>query len=141
MTVLLPQAGPVLRAASTPLTAVFWDGCTDKRLLFQRCGTCGAAQFDPALRCRSCQRDDLRWEDSAGRGIVTTWTVVWRPVVPTYVVPYAPAIVALDEGFSMVTAIVGCDDADVRTGLRVAVVFHADEAGFVLPYFEPEAAA
>jgi uncharacterized OB-fold protein len=138
VTALLPQPGTVLRATPSALTAVFWDACADKTLLFQRCQSCGAPQFDPADRCRACLGDELRWEASNGRGVVTTWTVVWRPVVPSYVVPYAPVVVRLEEGFHIVSNVVGCDHADVRTGLRVAVAFHADEAGVVLPYFEPD---
>ena len=63
---------------------------------------------------------------------------MWRPVEPTYTVPYVPAVVDLDEGYQIVTNIVGCDDTEVRTGLRVVVSFHADRAGFTLPYFRPE---
>jgi uncharacterized OB-fold protein len=138
VTALLPQRGPVLRAEPSALTQVFWDACADHRLLFQRCEVCKEAQFDPADRCRACLSTELDWEESAGRGEVTSWTVVWRPVVPSYAVPYAPVVVRLDEGFHLVTGVVGCDHLEVRTGLRVVVAFHADDAGFVLPYVEPD---
>ncbi len=138
MTLLAPQAGAVVHPAPSELTQVFWDGCARGELLFQRCAVCGAAVFDPADRCRRCLSIDLRWEQSAGRGAVATWTVVWRPVVPTYTVPYVPAVVDLDEGYQIVTNIVGCDHTEVRTGLRVVVSFHVDGEGFTLPYFRPE---
>ena len=63
---------------------------------------------------------------------------MWRPVIPTYTVPYVPAVVDVDDGYQIVTNIVGCDHTEVRTGLRVVVSFHADDQGYTLPYFRPE---
>ena len=51
--------------------------------------------------------------------------------------PYAPAIVELDEGFWLMTAIVGCEPEELRADLRVAVEFHPAGDEVVLPYFRP----
>jgi uncharacterized OB-fold protein len=125
----LPQPGLV----SQP----FWDGCARGELLFQRCRACGKAIFNPAPICRFCRSDDLAWERSGGRGTVYSWTVVWRPQTPAFTVPYAPVIVDLDEGFQMVSNLIGCDSDSVRSGLRVAVEFHRVGDGVQLPYFKP----
>jgi len=116
----------------------FWDGCAAGELRFQRCGSCATALFDPTLRCRACGGADLRWEASAGRGTVGSWSTVWRPQTPAFTVPYVVALVGLDEGCDLVSNLVGCDVADVRTGLRVHVVFHGVRDGVVLPYFRPD---
>jgi uncharacterized protein len=137
MTNLVPQRGPVVAPVPSDLTRPFWEGCKQRRLLFQCCRTCNRPHFDPVRRCRTCATTELIWTESAGVGTVETWTVVWRSVVPTYTVPYVPAIVALDEGIHMVTSLVGCDHSEIHSGMRVAVAFHADEAGVVLPYFKP----
>jgi uncharacterized OB-fold protein len=63
--------------------------------------------------------------------------VVWRPPDPSFAVPYAPAIVRLDEGFWLTTAMVGCEPEELAEGLRVAVTFHAISDGVTLPYFTP----
>ena len=49
----------------------------------------------------------LDWTTSAGLGEIYSWTVVHRPVTPEFDPPYAPAIVTLDEGYQMLTNIIG----------------------------------
>ena len=44
-----------------------------------------------------------------GRGSLYSWTVVWRPPDPSFRVPYAPAVIRLDEGFWMLSAVIGCE--------------------------------
>jgi uncharacterized OB-fold protein len=137
VTWLARQDGGIPRPEPTPLTAPFWEGCALGELRFQRCGACAAPTFVPDLVCRACGGRDLRWERSSGRGRIDTWSVVWRPQVPEFVVPYAPAVVALEEGFSLLTDIVDCDDADLRFHQPVEVVFHEVGDGVWLPYFRP----
>src|SRR6478736_3949637 len=108
----------------TSVSAPFWQACAEGRLIFQRCGTCQAAVFNPAPICRNCRRTTLSWEQSRGVGAVYSWTTVWRPQTPAFEVPYAPAIVALDEGYQMVSNIIGCDTEDLAVGMRVEVEFH-----------------
>lgn len=134
---LRPQPPTVPPPVPSPVSAPYWEACKRHELVFQRCGACGRAEFDPALLCRKCGSRALSWERSAGLGSVYSWTVVWRPQQPVFVVPYAPAIVDLDEGFQMLASIVGCDVADLRVGMRVAVEFHPVAGGYVLPYFRP----
>jgi uncharacterized OB-fold protein len=68
---------------------------------------------------------------------VYSWTVVWRPMTPAFTVPYAPAIVRLDEGFDMVTAIVDCAPDAIHDGQRVHIQFHAVDDVITLPFFAP----
>ena len=136
MTLLEPQSSGIPLPRPSVLTRPFWDACKDGRLLFQRCGSCRAAVFDPALACRTCRSRDLVWEASAGRGEIYSWTLAHRPMSPKFTAPYAPVIVALDEGFRMVSNLVGCDDSALAVGLRVEVLFHPID-DTVLPYFRP----
>jgi uncharacterized OB-fold protein len=62
---------------------------------------------------------------------------VWRPQHPTFQVPYAPAIIELDERFWLMSAIVGCEPEDLRAELPVLVEFHPAGDDVVLPYFRP----
>jgi uncharacterized OB-fold protein len=52
-------------------------------------------------------------------------------------VPYAPAIIELDEGAFLMSAVVGCEDTDLVAGLRVEVEFHPASEVITLPYFHP----
>jgi uncharacterized OB-fold protein len=131
---LRPQSGPVPHASSH-LSLPFWQGCRAGELRYQRCEACGAANFPPSEHCRQCLSADLRWERSGGLGEIYSWTVVHRPVTAEFEPPYAPAIVTLDEGYQMLTNIVGIAPADLAIGLRVQVQFHAVGADLTLPYF------
>ena len=133
---LVPQTGniPILRVS--PLTRPFWDGVDQHELRYQRCAECGAAIFNPAHVCRSCTSSNLEWQVGGGVGTVYSWTVCHRPMTPDFVTPYAPIIVDLDEGYQMLSNLIGCTVADVRVGLRVEVVYHAVRDR-TLPYFRP----
>ncbi|WP_066917207.1 Zn-ribbon domain-containing OB-fold protein [Mycobacterium interjectum] len=131
---LRPQSGPVPHAASH-LSLPFWQGCQAGELRYQHCEACGAANFPPSEHCRQCLSADLRWERGGGLGEIYSWTVVHRPVTAEFEPPYAPAIVTLDEGYQMLTNIVGMAPADLAIGLRVRVQFHAVGTDLTLPYF------
>jgi hypothetical protein len=65
--------------------------------------------FNPSPICRVCTSLELRWEQSRGEGNIYSWTVAWRPQHPSFVVPYAPIIVDLQEGYQMLSILVGCE--------------------------------
>ncbi|GLE54589.1 Zn-ribbon domain-containing OB-fold protein [Mycobacterium montefiorense] len=131
---LQPQPGP-LPHASSPLSVPFWQGCQSDELRYQRCDTCGLANFPPTEHCRQCLSAELQWENSGGVGEIYSWTVVYRPVTPEFEPPYAPAIITLDEGYQMLTNIVGVAPQDLAIGMRVRVHFHVVGPDLTLPYF------
>ena len=84
---------------------------------------------------------NLTWEKSAGTGEIYSWTTVWRPQMPSFEVPYVAIIVDMDEGWQILSNLVGCEHDAVEIGMRVEVEFHEMEGGFTLPYFRPFPAA
>jgi uncharacterized protein len=137
---LAAQHGLLPHAEPGPVTRLFWDGCAVGELRFQRCRGCRAAQFPPTEICRACTGADLPWERSAGLGTLYSWTVVYRPVTPAFTAPYAPAIVDLDEGYQMMTNLIGLAPDAITPGLAVQVEFHETGGGLRLPYFRPRGA-
>jgi uncharacterized OB-fold protein len=137
MSELTPQHAAVPHAVPGPLTAPFWQGCADQVLLFQRCNACATANFPPAEHCRQCLSFDVGWQRSAGRGEVYSWTVVHRAATPVFETPYAPAIVTLDEGYQMLTNVIGVGVDEVRVGMPVQVDFREVSTDLWLPYFRP----
>jgi uncharacterized OB-fold protein len=127
---------PRISAEAVP----YWEGTRMGELRFQRCNSCGAANFGPGVACRTCRARDLAWTAGTGRGWVYSWTVIWRPQTPAFEVPYAPAIVRLDDGYDLLTALVDIDHADIVEGLRVHVQFHALTDEITLPFFAPDRA-
>lgn len=131
---LTPQRGPVPHAIS-PVSVPFWRACQAGELRYQRCRDCGLANFPPTEHCRQCLSAQLDWEGSGGLGEIYSWTVVHRPVTAEFTPPYAPAIVTLDEGYQMLTNIVGVPPDELKIGMRVQVQFHAVGPDVTLPYF------
>ncbi|MCW2661001.1 MAG: hypothetical protein JWP83_2153 [Mycobacterium sp.] len=131
---LRPQTGPVPHASSE-LSLPFWQGCGARELRYQCCESCGLPNFPPTEHCRQCLSAELRWERSGGLGEIYSWTVVHRPVTAEFEPPYAPAIVTLDEGYQMLTNVVGVAPGDLAIGMRVRVQFHAVGTDVTLPYF------
>jgi uncharacterized OB-fold protein len=137
MALLVAQPGPLPLGPPSALALPFWEGAAAGELRYPRCSACGKADFPAAPNCRFCLSDALVWAVSAGQGTVYSYTIVWRPVTPAFVTPYAPAIVELDEGYSIMTNLIGLDSDDVAVGLRVTVDFGALTDGPTLPYFRP----
>ncbi|WP_344862129.1 Zn-ribbon domain-containing OB-fold protein [Planomonospora alba] len=115
----------------------FWNGCAAGQLRYQRCAACDEAAFDPVWACRRCGADRMQWQVSAGLGEIYSHTIVWRPQTPAFTTPYAVVIVTFDEGFRLLTNLVGGTVADVRAGLRVRVSFHQVGGGIAVPYVTP----
>lgn len=131
---LRPQSGSVPHASS-PVSVPFWEGCRSRELRYQHCADCGVANFPPTEHCRQCLSASLEWTRSGGAGEIYSWTVVHRPVTADFEPPYAPAIVTLDEGYQMLTNIVGIAADALAVGLRVRVEFHSVGEDLTLPYF------
>lgn len=137
MTLLVPRLGEIPAPRTSPEAAEYWAGTQLGELRYQRCRACGRANFGPGLTCRACQSLDLEWVVGSGYGEVYSWTVVWRPQTPAFEVPYAPAIIRMDDGYDMIGALVGLDHTEIRAGLRVAPEFHPVTPTFTLPFFHP----
>ena len=74
---------------------------------------------------------------SAGRGTVYTYTVLHAGPSAGFPVPSVLAIVDVDEGYPMLSSVVGCPPADVRIGMRVDVSFEELTDEINLPVFRP----
>jgi uncharacterized OB-fold protein len=129
---------PVPKPSST--SAPYWDATAKHELVFQRCDNCGTIALRPTTLCGNCLGRTLSWVQSSGRGRLYSWTVVWRPQHPSFTVPYAPAIVALDEGWYMMSAVIGCEPGDLRADMPLVVEFHPAGDEISLPYFRPTSA-
>lgn len=119
----------------TAETLPFWQACAQGRLVYQRCDACGRAQFPPRGHCASCHAAPLAWRESARVGTVHSHTTVQRAPTAAFKadVPYAIALVDLDEGFRMMTNVRGAPPDAVRIGARVRIVFEDTGGEWPLP--------
>jgi uncharacterized OB-fold protein len=121
------------------VSAPFWEATRDGRLVVQWCRPCDEAVFFPRVVCPRCLRDDLEWRPSAGTGTVYAFTVEHRPQDPRLAdrAPYVVALIDVDEGWRMLTNIVGTDPHAVAVGARVEVAWEPLSDGRQLPVFTP----
>ena len=116
-------------ASNEPYLAAARDGV----LKLRRCTACSRAHWYPRPVCPYCQ-GDTEWVAAQGTGTIYSLTITRRagPVA------YALAFVTLDEGVTMMSNIVDCDDLDaLRIGQRVQVCFKAADGGAMVPMFKP----
>lgn len=139
MTQLIPQTGNIPRPFASIVSQPYWDACARGELMFQRCAACNGITHTPAVMCAHCSARDLAWERAAGTGAVYSWTTVWRPQTPDFTVPYTAVVIDMDEGWQMLSNLIGCEHDAATIGMRVAVEFHAITDGVMLPYFRPVA--
>ncbi len=137
MTLLQPQTGNIPRPFAGVASQPYWDACARGELMFQRCASCDGITHTPAVMCAHCSGRTLTWERSSGTGTVYSWTTVWRPQTPDFTVPYVAVIVDIDEGWQILSNVIGCEHDAVAIGMRVSVEFHAITDGVMLPYFRP----
>ena len=122
----------------TDLNRFFWTSGADGVLRFQRCQDCGCWLHPPGVVCPKCFGKKIAPQAVAGLGTIEALTINHQPWVPGQQVPYAIAIVGLDEqpGLRLTTNIVGAPLESLRIGQRVRVVFDACE-DVHLPRFTP----
>jgi uncharacterized protein len=138
MSRLEPQAKGIPAPNPSPRSALYWADTRDHRLSYQRCSNCGFVGLRTFSVCARCLGRDSERHLSAGKGSLYSWTVVWRAPDPSFSVPYAPAVVEMDEGFFMVSAVIGCEIDQLSPGMRLKVEFHEASDEVTLPYFAPD---
>jgi uncharacterized OB-fold protein len=131
------QRGEIPPPRPTPLSAPHWDGCREGELRVQRCNDCGTHVFIPQPACTKCFSQALEWVATSGRGKVYSYTIVHRPVQPQFKVPYIIGILEFEEGFHMMTNLIGLEPDDVKIGMEVEVEYVKQSDTITLPYFKP----
>ena len=125
-----------------PNTESYWQAVKDGRLTYQTCNDCNAVVFTPRVMCTSCGSANLAQKDSKGEGEIYTYSVVRQNRNPAFssLGAYVLAWIDLDEGFRMLSNVVGVDDPtkDVKVGQRVKVEFESQDSGdYPIPVFRP----
>lgn len=119
-------------------TRLYWEGTAAGELRLRSCKSCGAKfRFNHGW-CPECGSDDLGYVVSTGKGVVTNFSIIHVPPYDAYAaeVPYALALIDLEEGVRMMANVVDCDPTAVCVGMKVAVTYE-DRGGVKLPQFKP----
>ena len=125
-----------------PDTQPFWESTKRHQLTYQTCNACHTVIFYPRRHCTACGSIETTWNVSKGEGSVYTFSVVVQSRHPAFAElgPYAIGYIDLDEGFRMMSNIVGVEDPikQIHCGMRVKVRWEDQgDGGISLPMFEP----
>lgn len=132
-----PERKPRPRRVVNRDNRLFWDGVDADRLLIQRCTGCGTLRLPFGPGCNACA--SLEWDtvEAAGGGTVYSHVTMHYPKFPAFDMPYAVALVELDEGVRTLANIVGTPPDAVHIGMRVALEFVRHDAELKVPAFRP----
>ncbi|MGE4244271.1 Zn-ribbon domain-containing OB-fold protein [Ramlibacter sp.] len=128
-----------IRPADDILQEPYWKHLAEGRLALQRCTQCGTFRHPPSEICHRCHSFGVEWTEVSGKGSLYSFTVARHSVHASLdaKVPYAIALVQLDEGPRIVSGIPGALAKDLRIGMRLACRVTPVSDGFALPYFHP----
>lgn len=120
-----------------PDSQPYWDALKEHRLLFQRCNSCGHKQLYFRAMCQVCWSRDIEAVEAAGTGVVYSFSVMHSvgDKALQKELPYALAMVELDEGPRLMTRIEG-DPDEVAIGQAVRVVYRDIDEEATIPHFE-----
>ena len=123
----LPAGLPVPVAEPDGLSAPYWSGLQQGRLLVQRCSHCSRWQFGPEWICHQCHAFDPAWVEVPAVGRIYSWERVWHPVHPALKdrCPYLAVLVELTGAGNvrMVGNLLGDPMQEVRIGAEVVGVY------------------
>ena len=127
-----------LRPSMSPDTEFFWNGLRERRLLIQRCSSCGIVRHPPRPMCPHCL--SIEWDtiESTGRGTVHSFVMPQHPQFPFMDYPYIVALIDLAEGVRLVSNLIDIEPENAWIDMPVEVSFTEFDDGFVLHQFRPE---
>lgn len=125
----------------TEISAAYWEGLKEGKLLIQHCTDCGHWIFFPRRHCDRCWSHAVETREVSGGGVLYTYTLTRIPTLPDFAdeMPQALAVVQLDEGVRINCTLIGVDPSAIRVGMRVRPVFDTvNAAGATLLRFTAE---
>lgn len=123
----LPEGLPIPVSEADGLSAPYWSGLQQGRLMLQRCQGCGKFQWGPEWICHRCHSFSLAWEQVEPIGRIYSWSRVWHPVHPALNGRGAYLVVVVElpqaDGVRLIGNLVGDAQQPVRIGDVVHGVF------------------
>jgi uncharacterized protein len=112
----------LMRPSSSKDTQFFWDGVNAHELRIQRRGD-GSLQHPPVPAVWQDKQAPTEYMVASGKGTVFSFVVHHAPKVPGRTLPFAIALVELEEGVRMLGELRNVDPAAVQIGLRVRATY------------------
>jgi uncharacterized OB-fold protein len=111
------------------VSATFFDGARDGKLMLQHCASCGGWSFPVRERCPHCFAGSLGWRAASGRGTLYTFAIMHQVMNPGFAdsVPYN------------VSNVVDVANDALRIGMKLEVCFEDVGDNVRIPKFRPAA--
>ncbi len=121
------------------MTRPYWEYCKNHELRMQKCSNCGYIRFPVSTVCPHCLSMEYEWTPLSGKGTVYSYVIYRQAYHPAYKkdVPYAVAVIQLEEGPRMESNITGCEPDSITIGMPVEVYFDDVTDKIALPKFRP----
>ena len=116
----------------------FWEGVEKAELRIQRCSACKALRHPPRPTCPRCLSFDWDSVLASGNGAVYSFIVHHHPPVYGFEIPFAIALIELEEGTRIVGNLPGVPPEKVRVGMPVEVSFARVDDEWTLPQWRPK---
>ncbi len=115
----------------------YWEAADRGEFLGERCSGCHRFRNPPRPMCPHCHSVEREHVALSGRGKVEAWGAPTHPHPFGYDSPPVVALVEVEEGFRLMTGLVGVGLEDVTMGMDVTVDFLPTSGGHQLPVFRP----
>ncbi|HVV91366.1 MAG TPA: OB-fold domain-containing protein [Solirubrobacterales bacterium] len=121
----IEQAPRPILPTLTDLNRPFWEGAAAGELRLQRCSDCSFLRYPISPTCPRCLGRRYEWERMSGHGEVASVIVFHQKYHPYWAqfVPYAVALIQLEEGARMFGDLPWDDPTQVKVGDEVEVAF------------------
>jgi len=116
--------------SANPEIQPYFDALRDGKLLIKTCPQCRQPHFYPRAGCPFCFSESTEWLESRGTGTIYAYSVL-RAAKDQPVLAY----VTLDEGPTMMTAIVDSPASALSNGAAVRLVIRPGADGALAPMF------
>ena len=117
---------------ATPETKHYWEGLRVGELRLCRCCVCERIYFPPSNVCPGCSGLQIGWIKASGRATLYSYVISERPL-PEWGIqgPMSVAHVTLEEGPSLVSTVVNCDQTPqaLRLDMPLQATFRCFGAG------------
>jgi len=123
------------------VSAPFFDGARQGKLMLQHCPACSGWSFPVRERCPHCFAAGLQWRQASGRGTLYTFAIMHQVMNPgfTGAVPYNVCQIDLEEGVRMISNVVGMANDALTIGMKLEAVFEDLDGSVSVPKFRPVA--
>ncbi len=93
------------------------------RLEASKCLTCGRIYFPPKTVCNNCKSKNFEKTLLPRKGVIETFTIIRQaPSKYELYVPYAVAVVKLENGVKVLSQITDCEPDKLQIGMPVEAV-------------------